>query len=132
MEEIAVKMPGNTGNWDEIFPKKLEEPVVAKKPKKTKVEDNVTATPKPPKKKRVSKPVTILMTPEMRGVPEIEEQVAGHNVIYTDQLPEGMVPDVMLGNIAWKIAPPLYKYVKIAIKEARSRKYAASDAVKAI
>ena len=74
-----------------------------------------------PKIKKVQKPLIILLTPEMREDKTVQEQCAGHTILYTDALP--VVPDMILGASAWRILPPLYPYIKIAIKEARSLKY---------
>ena len=110
---------GFGGNYDSIFGKEkgVEEVATAKvkKPKKPK-DPNA-----PAKTKKVQKPVTILLTPEMRGDEEVQKQCAGHVVLYTDELP--VVPDVVLGAKAWRILKPLYPYIKIAIKEARLDKY---------
>lgn len=115
------------GNYDEIFGKgkvNVEETCTTAKPekktRKPRAKKTEGETPKP-KVKKVQKPVVILLTPEMRADKTVQSQVAGHTIFYTDELP--IVPDVILGANAWRILPPLYPYIKIAIKEARAEKY---------
>mgnify|MGYP001590210924 CR=1 FL=1 len=118
------------GNYDEIFRKwrkgkeDVETEQVAaksdKKPRKPRAKKTDGETPKP-KVKKVQKPVVILLTPEMRADKTVQSQIIGHTVIYTDEMP--VVPDVILGASAWRILPPLYPYIKLAIKEARTKKY---------
>ena len=119
MAEILVKMPGSKGNWDEVFGKKVSS-LEEKKAKKPKVV-------KEPKVRKIQKQVTILMTPEMRNDPTVQEQVKGHRIIYTDELPEDLRPDVVMGEPVYRIVPVLYPYIKIAIKDARNRKYGSTS-----
>lgn len=109
-------------NYDSIFGKEKvvkEAPLVKVKKSKKPKDPNA-----PAKTRKMQKPVTILLTPEMRGDAEVQRQCAGHVILYTDELP--VKPDMVLGAKAWRILPPLYPYIKIAIKEARLEKYGKS------
>lgn len=81
--------------------------------------------PKPAKPKIAVKPLVILLTPEMRDDPTAQRQVAGHTVIYTDELL--VVPDVIMGQTAWRILPETRKFMEVAIREARKIKYPKED-----
>lgn len=77
---------------------------------------------------KTSKPLRLLVHPEIAALPEFEElRAKGHTVLVMDDVWAESLRltdfDAILGPTTWRMTPAHIKYLPLAVEEARKARY---------
>lgn len=80
---------------------------------------------------KASKLLTLLVHPDLDGPEIVELRAKGHAIVtMEDHWDANMMNyDLILGPNCWQMTPDLLKYLPLAVRAARERKYPAKEKV---